>query len=451
MILPPDFTEQIKAQLGDEWPAFLNALASPAPTSIRFNLLKNINWQENIDKVKWEPNGVYLSTRPVFTLDPAFHAGAYYVQEASSMFVGEAVRQLVPAGRFVRALDLCAAPGGKTTLLQSALSRGSLLLANEVIRPRYQILRENLMRWGAANIFSSNLDSSAFGALQGYFGLVLVDAPCSGEGLFRKDADAVGEWSPDNVQLCCGRQKRILADAVALLEPGGILLYSTCTYNRFENEENAAWLADQFGVEPLRLQLHPEWNIVEREWGYQFYPHRVRGEGFYLAAFRRPPGPAFQMPRLKDKAPTGLALLSRPVIERLEPWVRDTAALAFFENKNGMIVAIPRTLEEEARFLSQALGRVQMGTEIGSFKNKDFVPAHALALSPLAAAGIPRVALDRDTALLFLKKENIRLPHQPMGWMLASYQGLGLGWAKGLANRLNNYLPKEWRIRMDIN
>ena len=450
MSLPTAFAERMEAQLREEWPAFLNALASPAPVSIRFNPLKKANQPGNFDKVKWESTGVYLPERPIFTLDPAFHAGAYYVQEASSMFVGEAVRQLVPSGRFIRALDLCAAPGGKSTLLQSVLGANSLLLANEVIRPRYQILRENLTRWGAANTYSSNLDSSAFGQLKGYFNLVLVDAPCSGEGLFRKDPAAIGEWSPDNVQLCAGRQKRILADAAALLEPGGVLLYCTCTYNQKENEENAAWIAGQFGLEPARLALQPDWNILEREWGYQFYPHRVRGEGFYLSAFRRPEGTAFQMPRLKHKSLPGFAPLTRKAVDDLEPWIQDTGSLAFFVNDKGLISAIPKEQEEEAVFLGNALGRIHLGTEIGSFKNKDFVPAHALALSTLPAKSLQKMEVDRQTALLFLKRENINLTPPPTGWALISYQGLNLGWVKGLANRVNNYLPKEWRIRMRI-
>ncbi len=450
MNLPPLFAEQMKIQLGDEWPAFLQAMDAPAPTSIRFNFLKNSNWPENADKVKWEPSGVYLAQRPVFTLDPAFHAGAYYVQEASSMFVGEAVRQLLSEAPFVRALDLCAAPGGKSTLLQSVLKPESLLLANEAIRPRYQILRENLCRWGAPNISSSNLDSSAFGPLRGYFGLVLVDAPCSGEGLFRKDPAAIGEWSPDSVQLCSGRQKRILADAAALLEPGGLLLYSTCTYNQWENEENAAWINTQFGLEPLRLRLQADWNILEREWGYQFYPHRVRGEGFYLAAFRRPEGPAFQLPKLKGKSPHGFNLLPRKTAEQLAPWVKDTAALAFFENEKGMIFAVPADQEEEVIFLSRAIRRFHPGTEIGSFKNKDFVPGHALALSTLAGDEIPKVEVDRETALRYLKKEHLAIDAPARGWALIRHQGLNLGWIKSLPNRINNYLPKEWRIRMDI-
>ena len=449
MDLPAGFAEQMKTHLGPEWPAFLAALESPAPTSIRLNPAKAYHAPPGAVPVPWAPQGVYLPARPSFTLDPAFHAGAYYVQEASSMFVAEAVRQLTVAGRSLRALDLCAAPGGKSTLLLSALSSSSFLLANEVIRPRYQILRENLVKWGEANVGSSSLDSSRFNQLQGYFDLALVDAPCSGEGLFRKDPAAAEHWSPANVQLCSGRQRRILADAAELLAPEGLLLYCTCTYNQEENEGNAAWMASQLGLVPERLILQPAWGIEARDYGYQFYPHRLRGEGFYLAAFRKPGGgPAFQMPRLRQPYPSGYEPLPRHNREALAPWVSRLDAWDFFRNKLGGISAISREHSLEVAWLSQALPFLQWGVELGSFKNQDFVPAHALALSALAPEHTPDVALELDMALRYLRKENLALDPAPAGWALARYQGLNLGWLKGVKGRINNYFPKEWRIRM---
>lgn len=450
MQLPEAFIQQMKAQLGDEWPAFLEALSNPPPVSIRFNPLKGYKLEENAGKVKWNPEGVYLPKRPVFTLDPSFHAGAYYVQEASSMFVGEAVRQLAGLDKPVRALDLCAAPGGKSTLLLSALPPGSVVLANEVIRSRYQILRQNLIKWGYPNACSSMHDSRDFGPLAGFFNLVLVDAPCSGEGLFRKGPGAVEEWSPAAVQLCAGRQKRILADAAGLLAPGGILLYCTCTYNRQENEENAAWLQETSGLVPEAVRLAADWGVASSGIGYQFYPHRARGEGFYLAAFRKKEGPSYAGPKLREPAPRGYAAIPARMADGLKQWVRGPESLAFFQDAAGQVFAIPEQQQEAVAQLSHVLSRFQAGVEIGQFKQKDFVPAHALALSTLVADAIPRASLSREDALRYLKKENVNLPGLPEGWRLVQYQGLSLGWIKGLKNRTNNYFPKEWRIRMDI-
>ena len=451
MQLPQAFTERMQAQLGEEWPAFLEALSAPPPVSIRVNPSKGFLLKENAGKVKWNPDGFYLAKRPVFTLDPRFHAGAYYVQEASSMFIGEAVRQLVPPDRPVRALDLCAAPGGKSTLLLSVLPAESLVLANEVIRSRYQALRHNLIKWGYPNAGSSMHDSRDFGGLEGFFGLLLVDAPCSGEGLFRKSPEAAGEWSEGNVQLCAGRQKRILADAVKLLAPDGLLLYCTCTYNRQENEENARWLRDSFGLRPEPLRIEPGWGIAGSGLGYQFYPHRLQGEGFYLAAFRKTGGSPYKAPRLRNPAPKGYQPVSAKTKEELRKWVSHSDSLAFFQDEAGRAIAVPESLREPVAQLSYALSRFEAGTELGQFKRSDFVPAPALALSSLAASSIPRVPLQREDALKYLKKENITLPGNDVeGWALVACQGLPLGWIKGLKNRINNYFPREWRILMEL-
>jgi 16S rRNA C967 or C1407 C5-methylase (RsmB/RsmF family)/NOL1/NOP2/fmu family ribosome biogenesis protein len=447
MDLPAAFAAQMEARLGEEWSALVAALNRPAPTSIRLNPSKGLAAPPGAVPVPWAAQGYYLPERPSFTLDPALHAGAYYVQEASSMLVHEAVRQLVPA-KPVRALDLCAAPGGKSTLLQAALPSGSWLLANEVIRARYQILRENLIKWGAPNVASSSLDSSRFGKLAGYFDLVLVDAPCSGEGLFRKDPAAAEHWSPANVQLCAGRQRRILAEAVSLLAPGGLLLYCTCTYNQDENECNAAWLASSFDLLPERLELPPSWGIVAQGHGYQCYPHRLQGEGFYLAALRQTEGKPFELPRLKQSAPRGYEPLPRAEREALAPWLSQPEDGAFFRDQRGTIAAMPEAGRAELAWLSQALPALDWGIEVGSFKNRDFVPAHALALSPLVSDSLPFAELSREDALRFLRKEPLTLDPPPSGWTLARWQGLNLGWMKGLQGRLNNYYPKGWRIRM---
>lgn len=446
--LPDAFITQMQAQLGSEFEAFLAALDAPPPTSIRWNVLKNKNWKENYEGVKWYYNGGYLPERPVFTLDPAFHAGAYYVQEASSMFVGESVRQTIDLSKPIKALDLCAAPGGKSTLLASVLSENSLILCNEIIKNRYHILQENLIKWGYPGTHTASQDNRDFTHLEGFFDLVLVDAPCSGEGLFRKDKKAIAEWSPENVLRCAARQKRILADAVKTVRPGGTLIYCTCTYNDLENEQNAVWLAQEFDLECIALEIPEDWGIVSKKFGYQFYPHRVRGEGFYIACFKKTKGADFQ----KDKNITfakwrPLPKQSIPIVQN---WLQHPDDFAFFQNDKGNIFGILQSQVEDAQLIAKYLFKINLGLELGIVKGKDFVPSHALALSTAINKNLPAVSVDKDQALRFLKKENIIIEHIPESWALIKYAEQNLGWVKGIGNRINNYLPKDWRIMMEL-
>lgn len=451
--LPTPFQQQMQLLLGAEYPAFVAALLDPAPVSLRKNPLKTprgegSNFSET-GPVPWHPQGVYLSERPVFTLDPLLHAGAYYVQEASSMFLFEALRQLVDQNAALNVLDLCAAPGGKSSLLLSALPH-SLVVSNEVIRSRTAVLRENLERWGSPNTAVTSAEAEDFSALENWFDLILTDAPCSGEGLFRKDPEARKEWSPAHVDLCAARQKRILSGAVAALRPGGILAYSTCTYNLQENEENAVWLCQEFGLEPVTLQIPEEWGIVRKEMGYQFFPHQLRGEGFFLALFRKSAGP-----EPSHHAPSGfrsLQPLPKKMIPELAPWFHSEVHLSFFQIPNGDVLALPEEHEQGYRLLDKALKNKWFGLHAGTFKGKDFIPNHALALSTACSPTLPAVDFSREQALRFLKKEVFDLPADApdKGWALARHQGLNLGWLKILPNRWNNYLPNERRIRMEL-
>ena len=294
MTLPADFITRIHTLLGaSEAPSFLEALRGVPSVSIRLNRRKAWEAPASAPPVPWCAGGHYLSDRPSFTFDPGLHAGAYYVQEASSMFVAWVLRHLCDVP--VRMLDLCAAPGGKSTLACDALPEGSLLVANEVVRSRAQVLLENLTKWGYPHVVVTNSDPADFTPLGPQFDIVLVDAPCSGEGMFRKDPRAVSEWSLENVELCVRRQRRILTDILPCLKPGGFLLYSTCTYNLRENEENVRWLRDEWGMEVCTVpDVRPEWGITgnllpgEDFPVYRFLPHRTRGEGFFLAVMRKP-------------------------------------------------------------------------------------------------------------------------------------------------------------------
>lgn len=441
----------MQAQLATEFPAFLTALARPAPVSIRLNPRKKGYDTTDLIPVPWCENGYYLPERPSFTLDPLFQAGAYYVQEASSMLLSEALRQTVNLNRPLRALDLCAAPGGKSTLLASVLSPDSLLVCNEVIRSRVSVLRENLDKWGCPNAVITNHDPEEMSNLAGFFDVVLVDAPCSGEGLFRKDPEAVQEWSEASVQLCSSRQKRILSAAANLLDEGGILIYSTCTYNDSENRNNMQYLAGR-GFESRALTLPDDWGIVETSSddavGYQCYPHRVRGEGFFISIFRKKTFTAAV--KLDARTFRSIRALRTRDTASAAKWLQNPADFSFWEKPNGAVMALPKSLEKTFLFLDSALHNKGFGLDMGQFKGLDFIPSHALALSTAVNQHLPAIELSKENALRYFKKENLVFDTPVNGWLLAQYKGLNLGWMKGVGNRVNNYLPKDWRIRMDI-
>ena len=448
MELPEAFALQMQSILGNEYEAFVKSLLDLPPVTIRLNDRKKAT--EAItsgNQVRWHPDAIYLPERPVFTLDPAFHAGAYYVQEASSMFVAEAVKQTTDLSHSIRVMDLCASPGGKSTLLASLLNDKSLLVANEVIKSRVGVLKENLEKWGFPNYVVSNHDPEEMIDLEGFFDVVLTDAPCSGEGLFRKDHKAMNEWSENSVQMCSARQRRILQAAAMVVAPGGILCYSTCTYNEKENEQNAQWLTQMADLEPVKLNIPAEWGITEKKYGYQFYPHKVKGEGFYLAVFRKTRGK-----KLEGSGKVKMNRVPQKKIDVFKEWLQEPANFEYFEKPDGQIVAIPTVLISNYAVVFRALQKRSSGLEIGQFKGNDFIPSHDLALSTAIAKDLPAIELPKDEALKFLKRENltIEFSDQPKGWLLAQYQGLNLGFMKVIGDRVNNYLPKEWRIRMEI-
>ena len=443
--LPLPFQQQMESLLPETFQAFFEALEEAPPVSLRLHPHKTVAAFENAEPIPWCALGRYLPQRPSFTLDPRFHAGAYYVQEASSMLVEAAFRACFPEGRPLRVLDLCAAPGGKSTLLASLLPEGSWLLANEVIRSRYQILRYNLQKWGYNRTFTSNHDVEDFSKLNGFFDLVLVDAPCSGEGLFRKDQAARQEWSPENVNLCAARQGRILKSAKDLVAPGGVLLYCTCTYNQAENDVNAQWLAEQAELEYTPLPLPADWGLEQRAHGYQAYPHRVKGEGFFLAAFRKTAGATA---KVKARPFQRLQEIKAKEAAPAQPWVEQADQFRIFASEKGTWRVLRRELVEDAQFLATRLKRLEVGSILGELKGKQLIPAPEWAFQLSCKSDLPAVELDEARALEVLRKNTPSIPDVPKGWLLARYQGLNLAWLKGLGNRYNNYYPKHWRIRM---
>ncbi|WP_293957346.1 MULTISPECIES: methyltransferase RsmF C-terminal domain-like protein [unclassified Sphingobacterium] len=397
-------------------------------------------------KVPWCNAAYYLQDRPVFTLDPLFHAGAYYPQDASSMFIDHIIQCLKLNLHAVRALDLCGAPGGKSTLLNSSLHPDSLLVANEIIKSRVTILQDNLMKWGNANTVTTNNDPAAFNRLPGFFDLIVVDAPCSGSGMFRKDADAIEEWSEANVKLCSERQQRILAESLTALKEGGYLFYSTCSYSSEENEDIVDWLLDSGDFESVEITVEDNWGIdhtfsvKHRGHGYRFYPHKLGGEGFFIAVLKKVgEQEMFNRKKIKPEksdVPKGI----------LNDWISNSDSLHTFLHHEDIYV-FPKMYENDLKYLQNVLYLKNAGTNVGKLNRKELIPSHALALSNYLVE-YKSVDLSLEDARNYLRKENIVVDTFAgiQGWAIARFQGQRLGWMKVLPNRINNYYPKELRI-----
>lgn len=439
---PELFEQRTHEILGQEFEDLKAALQEPAPVSIRLNT-KAANHLTVAEAVSWSHNGYYLPERPLFTADPLLHAGVYYVQEASSMFLEEVVRQLSPDAGTV--LDLCAAPGGKSTLLSSVLPNDALLVSNEFVRSRAMILAENLIKWGNPNIVVTNNTPAAFSRTPSFFDLMVVDAPCSGEGMFRKDPSSVAEWSLNNVTQCAIRQKSIVEDAWDALKTDGILIYSTCTYNREENENTVNWICSELGAELLKIDCSAFPGIEISDAGYRFYPHRIQGEGFFISAMRKksnPPAPA----RIK----TDLRKMKLQSSKLMNTALQPSSLFNQLEDET-QVFALPNFLYDTILFLRSQLNSLVCGVQLAEKKGKDLIPAHQLALSKnLNRELYHEKEVDLPTALNYLKREAITLDEMPLGYVLITYQNQALGWVKNLGNRSNNLYPQHWRIRMNL-
>ncbi len=416
-------------------------------TSIRINPAKTatVNDEWSIDgKVPWSSYGFYLTQRPSFTFDPLFHAGCYYVQEASSMFLEQALRQTTNLSQQLKVLDLCAAPGGKSTHIQSLISSDSLLVSNEVIKSRAGILKQNIIKWGCGNVVVTNNDPQHFSRLEGFFDVIVVDAPCSGSGLFRRDEEAINEWSEENVILCCGRQKRILADALPALKENGVLIYSTCSYSKDEDEDIADWLMTEWQMQNIPLAIENEWNIVESKapgtgaCGYRFFPDKIKGEGLYLACFRKKT--ATNVVKMK---PARLEKITTKEQAVVLPWL-NTKEIQLY--KANVIYAIPIQIAEHYSIIKNALNVQYAGVAVGEVMKEKLVPEHALALSNLVADEIPKTPVDYAEAIRYLQKSDAGISPKVKGWQIITYENHNLGWINALNNRINNYYPKEFRI-----
>ncbi len=454
MNLPQDFLHIMEEQIGkDETESLCASLSSAPSVSIRVNKKK---MREDLfedmsslvsEKVKWCDDGYYLSERPSFTLDPLFHAGAYYVQEASSMFIHHVIKKYIDEP--VVALDLCAAPGGKSTLALSALPEGSVLVANEIVRQRCQVLAENIIKWGCPDVIVTNNASEDFTDFQGCFDLVICDAPCSGEGMFRKDEKAVEEWSMRNVDMCWQRQHEIVSNIWKCVRPGGILVYSTCTFNHLEDEDMVRWMCEDLGAERLPLLDDSEWAISDGH----FFPHKVRGEGFFVCPVRKPEDAddvTVEKERKtkgknkdKDHDVVGNNSAYMPELRRL---LNNPENMTFFAEDNDF-VAFPTKHLDVLRRARKSLRIVSYGVKIATLKGKKMQPEHGLAMSTeMNDDCFHSVDLTLEDALAYLRAEAITVD-APKGYVALKYKGLTLGFGNNVGNRVNNLYPSEWKIR----
>ncbi|GAA4460232.1 rRNA cytosine-C5-methyltransferase [Nemorincola caseinilytica] len=447
--IPASLLQDLRPLPGFDEQAFVAAHAQPAPVSVRLHPVKGGGIYTDLPAIPWCDGGRYLPERPIFTLDPAYHAGAYYVQEASSIFLHHVLRGIIGQRKGLRVLDLCAAPGGKSTLIASLLDADGLLVSNEVIRTRASILEENMLRWGYMNTWVTSNDPRDLGRLTGYFDIIVVDAPCSGSGLWRKDAAALNEWSEANVQLCAARQQRILADVWPALKTGGTLVYATCSYSPQEDEDILDHLATELHAGTLPIPIDASWGIEEvvsplqKQTGYRFFPHRVRGEGFFIAAMTKNDDAGSLKTADKKHTPD-------KKIQQMAGHYFGNSDVLLLPGKDGSYNAIRPQHHTDLQLLQKAVFLRRTGIEAGMPSAKEWLPAHDIALSVDTTKDIPHIDVSKEQALHFLKREEMGMADVPKGWYIVRYNGLGLGWVKALGNRMNNYLPKHWRIRMNI-
>lgn len=459
MILIKELLDSLQGAPGFSEPAFVEAHSSVEQvTSIRVNPFKR-NTEgasiaeleqlpaETLSAVPWCANGYYLAERPSFTFDPLFHAGCYYVQEASSMFLEQVIKTCFPGHSTapLKVLDLCAAPGGKATHL-SALFPAGLVVANEAIGSRAGILVENAIRWGSENMMVTCNDPSVFRKLEGFFDLIVVDAPCSGSGMLRKDPEVMNEWSQAHVAHCSKRQRRILEDGWPALKEGGVLVYATCSYSKEENEDITDWLSATLQAVPVSIPLHPEWGIVESISplhncnGYRFYPYNLKGEGLYIACFRKTSNSSEMAVPLKKMPP-----INRASVDILADAVADPAYWCFTEEQEAYR-ALPAAWSETINALKSVLHVKKAGVTLGKIIKKLLIPDHELAAGNLVSDRFQCLELGKAQAIEYLQKKNITVSTALNGWCLITYKGFRLGWAKILPNRINNYYPQRFRI-----
>ena len=468
MELPKAFIDYMDGLMGQEASNRLQQGLQEAPqVSIRMNEAKIKSYGRELslpasgsEPVPWCATGYYLHERPSFTFDPLLHAGAYYVQEAGSMFLEQAFKSIasrLSSDSPLMALDLCAAPGGKSTHLRSLLPEGSFLVSNEPMRPRAQVLSENMQKWGNPDGMVTQAFPADFTPLEHLFDVIVTDVPCSGEGMFRKDEGAIADWSPENVNLCHARQRSIIEDIWPTLKPGGFLVYSTCTFNAMEDEDNVLWIAKELGADLLPIACAAEWNVQGDLTGrnlpvYHFLPGWTRGEGFFLALLQKhgcadEAGEGWRkcLPRKTNKKGKN----ERPAVSfnALEPWIDGRSWEWFAEGTEAY--AVSSCWAEACKAIKECASVLHAGVPVAELKGRDWMPRQGLALScACRREAFVQAELTYDQSIAYLRKEALVLPADlPKGYVLLTYKQFPLGFAKQIGNRANNLYPDAWRIR----
>ncbi len=451
MKIPGLLLNELNENFSIDISSFEEAHAKTVPVSIRLNPLKPACSFAFDKSVRWASDAFYLPERPGFTSDPLFHAGCYYVQEASSMFVEQAFTQTADTSKQLMVLDACAAPGGKSTLLASLLNEESLLVSNEVISTRVPVLTHNMAKWGVTNSLITNNDPKDFSRLPNFFDVMMIDAPCSGSGLFRKQEDAIDHWSEENVHHCGLRQKRILTDLIPALKEGGVLIYSTCSYSMEENENMCDYLCENFLLQPIELKIQAEWGITvtrsikHQAFGYRFFPHLTKGEGFFLACFRKINTEEANLNRNQHKLFTKISVdESASLSQFIKP--EKFSFIKFYDE----ICGFRKEVTIEVNKITAALKIKKLPLHIGQLKGKDFVPHPYLAYQNIVSDSVTKKDTEATTALQYLRKQPFTLPEPTKGFALLTYKNVTLGWMKNLGNRINNYYPADWRIIKEI-
>ncbi|MCQ2184350.1 MAG: hypothetical protein MJY62_02950 [Bacteroidales bacterium] len=457
MQVPSRFVEMLSEAIGKSRAEIALASFDGAPsTCVRTNPSKPavLPILEGSEPVRWNGFAHILARRPVFTLHPLFHCGAYYVQDSSSMIVGEVFRRLAPeckrGGEPLRILDLCAAPGGKSTDLAASaremFGNGFVLVANEPVKSRATVLADNVARWGDPSVVVTGCDPQRIGTLGGYFDIVVADVPCSGEGMFRKEPDSLAQWSEDNVNLCAARSRRIVSDMWPCLREGGLLIYSTCTFNKVENDDNVRWICDNLGAEPLDSGEMPE-EIIRTGYGLSLVPGFVPGEGQYCAVLRK----TSSSPVLKMR-PGRNSSRTSPECRTMDAMLPRLLSGSYVcMRRSDMFVALPSHLAQDVEYLYGNLSVLHSGCTLGLLKGRDFVPDEDLALCvDFRPDSYPSVGVTKEMALSYLHKDSFKLDGAPVGIVLLLYKGIPMGFVKNLGGRINNLHPSYRRIRMDI-
>ncbi len=445
LLLPNQLFESFKNVSFIDKGKFIEAHQQAPVISVRLNPLKPSDAFNEMLGVPWCEYGKYLHERPNFTADPLLHAGCYYVQEASSMFLEYALKKLIHFEETIIALDLCAAPGGKSTLLSSLLNEESLLISNEVIQNRASILTENMTKWGQLNTWVTANDPKHFSPLKNVFDVVLIDAPCSGSGLFRKMPDFVNDWNQDTVHLCSQRQQRILHDIFDAVKDDGIMIYMTCSFCEEENEDIVDYILNEFEVDTCSLKIPEEWGVVETQstkakgYGYRFFPHLLRGEGFFLACFRKK-NAEHHLPKLTISKNSKY----KPEVSNITEYVNIESKVTILQHDNLFLIEGSHAVYAE--YFAKHLRLIKKGILCGKLIRTEVIPEHELAMYANTRKDIASVELSLNEAILYLQKENIEINCPHKGWFIVTYKGHNLGWIKNLGNRVNNYYPSNYRI-----